>query len=186
MEKQIVKVTTNELVNIIKGIEVTQPNTFLGIKMRTLFTDDRKKHPETMEINPYYRQVWKTTKRSFRLVTDYEKRVKINLGNEDKNPDEFVVEPPKGKKHITKSLLVDIKTETTCYVMLEWFKEHGSTTSYEFQGNPIDKVIFEKWVTQKEVSNPKQNLDREVTVITPNIENILELSYGGNIYEVVK
>jgi hypothetical protein len=189
MKKQVVKVSVDELISVIKSIEVTQPNTFLGIKMRTLFTDDRKKHPKTNEINPYYKQIWKTSKRSFRLVTNYQKRVWNNLKKEGKLPENFTVESPKGKKHVSESVLIDTKTETTYYVMLEWFSEHGSSTTYEFEGKPIDKVLFEKWVTEKDKNLPlvpKQGLDDEVTVITPKIENILELSYGGKVYEVVK
>ena len=179
------KVTVNEMMEIIKNLEVEKPNTFVGIKMRTLFRDDLKKS-EDKEINPYYKQVFKVSTRSYRLVTDYEKRVKTNLKKEGKNPDDFKVESPKGKRHISKSLLIDTQTESKVYVMVEWFPENHSTTSYEFQGNPIDKVLFEKWISKSESSNQKQNLDREVKPITPELNNILEFSVDGKVYEVVK
>jgi hypothetical protein len=179
------KVTVNELMEIIKNLEVTTPNTMVGIKMRTLFRDDLKKS-ENKEINPYYKQVFKVSTKSYRLVTDYEKRVKNNLKKEGKNPELFQVESPKGKRHVSKSLLVDTQTESKLYVMVEWFPEVKGTTTYEFQGSPIDKVLFEKWISKSESSNKKQNLDREVKPITPELENILEFSIDGKKYEVVK
>jgi hypothetical protein len=97
-----------------------------------------------------------------------------------------VVESPSGKKHISKSLLTDTETESKFYVMIEWFPEIKGTTTYEYQGNSIDKSLFEKWISDRDSSNEKQGLDREVKPITPDLSNILEFSIGGESYELVK
>lgn len=182
MSNQILTVTEQELIEIIKGIEETTPNTFVGIKMKTDYTDVLKKSKQDGTINPYYKGIKKITSKTYRLVTDYQKRVHNNLVKEGKNPEEFQVESPKGKKHITKSILTDTETETKKYLMVEWFPEINGTTTFEFEGNEIDKQLFEKWISVSESSNQKQGLDREVKPITPNISNILELSVGGTQY----
>jgi hypothetical protein len=92
------------------------------------------------------------------------------------------VSSPSGKKHISKSCLTDVETETKLYVMLEWFPEIKGTTEFEFEGNSIDKQIFEKWISTSESSNQKQGLDREIHPITPLISNILSFSINGMVY----
>jgi hypothetical protein len=182
MNKETKTISEIELLNIIKEVEETTPNTFVGITMRTLFTDVLKKSKTDGSINPYYKEIYKVSSKTYRLVTDYQKRVKNNLEKEGKDPNTFEVESPKGKKHISKSILTDTETETKNYVMVEWFPEIKGTTNYEHNGNPIDKQLFEKWVSVSESSNQKQGLDREVKPITPNVSNILEFSVNGTKY----
>jgi len=180
------KVNIEEFVEIIKGIEEKNPNTFVGVKMRTLFREVLQKTKDTKEMNPYYKEIFKVSTKTYRLVTDYQKRVHNNLIKEGKDPNTFVVESPSGKKHISKSLLTDTETESKFYVMIEWFPEIKGTTTYEYQGNSIDKSLFEKWISDRDSSNEKQGLDREVKPITPDLSNILEFSIGGESYELVK
>lgn len=179
------QVTKSEMVEIIKGIEMNDPNTFVGVKMKTLFREVLKKSKEDGSINPYYNGIYKISSKTYRLVTDYEKRVKNNLIKEGKDPNQFVVEPPMGKKHITKSILTDTLTETKFYLMVEWFPEIKGRTEYTFGDNSIDKTIFEKWISDRGSSNTKQGLEREVKPITPDFDNILELSIGGEVYEII-
>lgn len=181
----VMKVSKTEILNIIKGIEEKSPNTFVGVKMKTIYREVLQKTKDTKEINPYYKEIYKISTKTYRLVTDYEKRVHNNLIKEGKDTTTFVVEPPKGKKHISKSLLIDTETETKHYLMIEWFPEIKGTTTYEYKGNPIEKSIFEKWISDRNSSNDKQGLEREVKPITPDLDNILELSIGGTRYEIV-
>jgi hypothetical protein len=180
------KVTINEMLEVIKKQEEVNPNTFVGVKMKTLFREVLQKTKDTKEVNPYYKEIFKVSNKTYRLVTNYEKRVKGNLEKEGKDPNTFVVDPLKGKKHISKSLLTDTETETKFYVMVEWFPEIKGTTTYEYQGNSIDKSLFEKWISNRDSSNEKQGLEREVKPITPELSNILEMSIGGERYEIVK
>lgn len=187
MKNEVKKVTKSEIISIIKEIEEKSPNTFVGVKMKTLFREVLQKTKDTKELNPYYKEIFKVSSKTYRLVTDYQKRVKNNLIKEGKDPNTFEVESPKGKKHISKSLLTDNETETKTYVMVEWFPEIKGTTEYEFRGNSIDRTLFEKWISDSEKKgNEKQGLDREVTPITPDLDNILEISIDGSRYEIVK
>lgn len=180
------KVSKSELIEIIKNVEEKSPNTFVGIKMKTLFREVLQKTKDTKEMNPYYKEIFKVSTKTYRLVTDYSKRVKSNLEKEGKDPNLFVVEPPKGKRHISKSLLTDTESESKTYIMIEWFPEVKGTTTYEYKGNSIDKTLFERWISDSESSNTKQGLDREVKPITPDLDNVLELSIGGERYILEK
>ena len=178
------QVTPTEMVSIIREVEENNPNTFVGVKMKTLYREVLKKSKEDGSLNPYYGGIYKVSSKTYRLVTDYEKRVHNNLKKEGKDPSQFVVEPPKGKRHISKSILTDTETESKFYLMLEWFPEIKGTTEYEYQENSIDKTLFEKWISDRNSSNQKQGLEREVKPITPDLSNILEVSVGGEVYEL--
>ena len=185
-QKNPMKVTKSEIINIIKEVEEKNPNTFVGVKMKTLFREVLQKTKDTKEVNPYYKEIYKVSSKTYRLVTDYQQRVWNNLIKEGKDPNTFEVESPSGKKHISKSLLTDKETETKTYLMVEWFPEIKGTTEYEYRGNSIDKTLFEKWISDRESSNEKQGLDREVKPITPDLDNVLEISVNGNRYELIK
>jgi hypothetical protein len=178
------KVSKSELIEIIKNVEEKSPNTFVGIKMKTLFREVLQTK-DTKEMNPYYKEIFKVSTKTYRLVTDYSKRVKSNLEKEGKDPT-FVSDSPTGKRHISKSLLTDTESGSKTYIMVEWFPEIKGTTTYEYKGNSIDKTLFERWISHSESSNTKQGLDREVKPITPDLDNVLELSIGGERYILEK
>ena len=180
--KQQVEVTPIEMVEVLKGVEGNPNVPFVNCKLKTLYTEVLKTCKSDGTINPYFKQIYKVSSKNYKLVTNYEQRVKNNLIKEGKDPNSFVVSSPKGKKHISKSCLTDTETETKLYVMLEWFPEIKGTTEYEFEGNSIDKQLFEKWISTSESSNKKQGLDREIHPITPLISNIISISVNGIVY----
>jgi hypothetical protein len=185
--KKILKVTKEEMISIIIQIEKSKPNTLLSVKLRTLDTKILQKTKDTKEINPYFKQIFKISQKTYRLVTNYEQRVKNNLVKEGKNPNDFKVEAPKGKKHITDAILTDTSTETKRYLNIEYFKDVKNTipTKYEFQGKNIDKLLFQKWISNTEnKNNEKQNLENKVYPIHPNFDNILQISVNNTIYEI--
>ena len=181
VKPQIV-VNDQEMEMIFREVENQIPVPFVSCTLRTEFTGMVKKCKEDGEINPYYKNLQKVSTKTFLLVTDYVKRVKGNLTKEGKDPNDFVVESPKGKKHISKCLLTDTETETKRYVMLEWFPETKGTTEY-FQGNDqVGRELFSKWMTDYNSSNEKQGLEREVKPITPLFESIVSFRVNGTEY----
>jgi hypothetical protein len=187
IQKQEISVTETELISIFKDIENQVPSPFLSVTMDTEFDKVYKKSKTDGELNPYYKGLRKVSTRTYRLVIDYQQRVWNNLVKEGKDPNTFEVESPSGKKHISKSVLVDTKTETIHYVMLEWFVNQHSSTQYTFENNPIEKVMFEKWLKDIETpTNDKQDLDKPVTPITPKITNIVSVSVNGVKYILQK
>ena len=179
-------VNDQEIQDIFLQLENQVPTPFISFTLNTNYSDMLKKSKVDGSINPFYNELRKVQEKTYRLVTDYQVRVWNNLVKEGKDPNTFNVESPSGKKHISKSLLTDTDTETKTYLMVEWFPEIKGTTEYEYRGNSIDKTLFEKWIRYGESSNEKQGLDREVKPITPDLDNVLEISVGGNRYEIVK
>jgi hypothetical protein len=93
----------------------------------------------------------------------------------------FEVEEMKGKKHISKVLCVDTKTESKTYLMVERFDEIKPKVEYTFNNQSIDKVLFESFMVKVSESK-KQEQERKVKVMTPNIDNVVELSMNGFHY----
>ena len=168
------EITKVELLNVLNQIE--KP-TFVHIVMET---------PVRMNKigNPYYGLITKKTSGNYLIGTDYEQRVNNNSEKEGMERT-FVVEPPKGKRHISKCVLVDTKTESVHYLMMERFDEIHPQVEY-YQGNdPIEKVLFESYMT-KVYESTKQEQDRKVTPITPKLDNIRQISIEGMKYEVLR
>ncbi len=163
-------ITRNELITLLMSVE---KSTFVNVVMETKVRMNKTN-------NPYYDKVIKRSKCNFLIGNDYETRVGTNYGNEGLE-NTFVVEKPSGKTHISKCVLVDDKTQSTHYVMLERFDEIKPTNEYIYEGNSIEKIMFESYMT-KVYESQKQEQERKVKVITPKIENIKEISLGGTHY----
>ena len=132
--------------------------------------------------NPYFGKVIKRSSSNYLMGNDYEKRVQSNEKKEGLEPD-FEVEEMTGKRHISKVVCIDTKTESIHYLMVERFDEIKPTVEYKFEGNPIEKQLFESYMVKVSESK-KQVQERKVMVITPKIENIKEISFEGNKYIV--
>jgi hypothetical protein len=183
IQKQEISVTETELISIFQEIENQVPTPFLSVTMDTEFDDVYKKSKTDGELNPYYKGLRKVSTRNYRLVTNYKKRVGGNLTKEGKDPNTFEVQELKGRRHVTKSVLIDTKTETIHYVMLEWFVNQHSSIQYTFEGSPIERVMFEKWLKDIEVpTNDNQGLDNPVLPMTPKMSNIVSVSVNGVKY----
>ena len=163
-------ITRNELITLLMSVE---KSTFVNVVMETKVRMNKTN-------NPYYDKVIKRSKCNFLIGNDYETRVGTNYGNEGLE-NTFVVEKPSGKTHISKCLLIDDKTQSTYYVMLERFDEIKPTNEFIFEGNEIDKQLFQDFMV-KYTESQKQEQERKVMVITPKIENIKEISLNGTKY----
>ena len=170
--KQTITINQQELITLLSSVE---KSTFVN-----LVTETKVRMNKTN--NPYFDKVIKRSKCTYLMGNDYEKRVIVNYTKEGIE-ETFEVEELKGKKHISKCVLVDTKTESVYYVMVERFDEIKPTTEYLFENNTIDKVLFESFMT-KVYESKKQECERKVMVITPKIENIKEMSLNGNHYIV--
>jgi hypothetical protein len=130
--------------------------------------------------NPYYNKVVKRSKCNYSLGVNYENRVNNNYTKEGIEST-FETEKPSGKTHISKCLLVSDKDNSVHYVMLERFDEIKPTNEFIFEGNEIDKQLFQDYMV-KYTESVKQEQERKVSVITPKIENIKEISLNGMKY----
>jgi hypothetical protein len=168
------EINKTELVNFLMGVEKFQP---VYVVMET---------PVRMNKtgNPYYGRVTKRTSGNFFIGVDYENRVNNNMSKEEMERT-FETEKPKGKTHISKVLLIDDKTNSVHYVMLEYFKEVPPKVEFFIEGgDPIEKQLFESYLV-KHYDSQKQEQERKVVPITPKLSNIRVLHIDNMKYEII-
>jgi len=170
--KQVVKVSVKEIIEVLKQVE---KSTFINVTMDTEVRMNKTN-------NPYFGQIRKLTNCNYLIGNEYENRVNSNEVKEGMEGN-FEAMKPSGKTHVSKCVLVDDKTGSTHYLMVERFDEVKPKVEYRQGGNQIDKEIFENFLV-KVSETSRQDQDRKVMVITPKIENIRELSLNGVHYVV--
>ena len=133
--------------------------------------------------NPYHEQITKCLSSNFYIGSEYEKRVNNNREKEGKETD-FVSSPLSGKNHISKCVLTDTKTQTKFYVMCEWFKRSYPKVEYKYNGNSIDKQMFESYLVKRKESE-KQQIENKVNIVTYLIESIKEIRMNRTRYILI-
>ncbi len=174
-EKQVVKVSVSELVDVLKQVE---KSTFINVTMVTIPTMNKTG-------NPLFGMVKKVTNCNYLIGNGYEDRVNSNEKKEGLEGS-FESMKPSGKTHVSKCVLVDDKTGLTYYLMVERFDEVKPKVEYLKNDEPmneIDRMILNDWL-KKPTETTRQDQERVVSVITPKIENIKTLSLNGVVYEV--
>ena len=167
-------VTENELVTLLLSVETS---TFINL---VTCTDVRMNKTG----NPFFGRVKKISSRNYLIGNDYENRVRKNEDNEGFTPD-FEAEKASGKTHVSKCVLKSDKDENVKYLMVELFDEIPPVVEYIYDGNPIEKSLFEAYMT-KVYESQKQEQERKVIVITPKISSIRALTMNGIRYMVVR
>ncbi len=177
MNKEIKKISQKELVEILNTIE--KP-TFTHIVSETIVKMNKEKTKEgNKEPNPYHNKVVKLKKGRFLIGSDYEKRVQ---GNDIKEGGEgnFKSQESKVGVHISKCVLFNEKLNKY-YLSHEKFPEVKPKSEFIFEGNEIDKMIFDKWISESS-NYENQPQERKVEWTTLTISNIKEISLEGTKY----
>lgn len=172
----MVQISKTELIGLLNGIE---KSTFVH-----LLTETKVRMNKTG--NPYFDRIVKKSSCNYLMGNDYGKRVIVN-GEKEGIPSEentFEVEEMKGKKHVSKVVCIDTKTESVYYLMVERFDEISPKVEYVCEGNPIEKQLFESYMVKVSESK-KQPQERKVKVLTFKIDSIKEISFGKEKYQVV-
>lgn len=172
MIQETKSITQQQLITMLMAI--TKP-TFINLVMETEVRMNKTN-------NPYYKLITKYSSRNYSIGNDYDKRVNNNYVKEGMEAT-FETEAAKGKHHISKCVLVDDKTESVLYVMLEIYDEVKPVNMYYFNGQEIDKDVFSKYMPAVHEST-KQECERKVKVITPKISSIKAISLNGIRYIV--
>lgn len=171
--KQTLNINETELLTLLMGIE---KSTFVHLVTETTLDMNKKG-------NPYFDKIIKRSSCNFLCGNDYETRVQKNYEKEGMNPETFVVEPPTGKTHISKCVLENTNKNNgnIFYFMVERFDEIKPKVEYIYEGNPIDKTLFESFM-KKVYESKKQEQDRKVQPITYKVSNIKEITLNGTHY----
>lgn len=169
--KEKMSIGKQELISILMEQE---KGTFVNLVTETKVRMNKRN-------NPYFDKVIKRSKCNYLLGMDYQERVRKNESKEGMEPD-FVTEECKVGEHISKCVLFNEKLNTH-YIMVERFDEIKPQVEYTFEGNEIDKGLFEDFMV-KYTESKKQEQERKVQVITFKVDNIKEISLNGVHYEI--
>jgi len=165
-------ITESELIVLLNDVKTS---TFVNIVMETKVRMNKTG-------NPYYDKVIKRSSCNYLMGNDYENRVNNNSEKEGLDRT-FESTTPSGKEHVSKVVLIDTKTSSKHYLMVERFDEINPVNEYKMEGDPIEKMMFESYMV-KVYESQKQEQERKVMVLTPLISNIREISFGGEKYIV--
>lgn len=172
---EIVRISIVEMLQIFLGIS---KSTFINLTTETIVPMNKTGN-ET-----FYNQVTKLSSRNYLVGNSYEDRVIVNEVKEGLEPT-FESQSLSGKEHYqdSKCVLIDTKTHEKFYLMVELFDEIKPVVEYRFNGNPIDRQMFESFM-RKMSDNKSQPQERKVKVITPLLTSIKGFSINGFKYEV--
>jgi hypothetical protein len=162
-EKIRMNVTSDELLSILMTQE---KGTFAFLCMET-------KPKMNKTNNPYFDRVTKITKGNILLGCDYKTRV----GNETENPD-FQPEENKVGEKVTKCIRHNEKYNRF-YLDYEWFEEVKPKSEYRYNGDPIEKQLFESFMGT--YTPNKYGVNHQSVTVT----NIKEIHINKTEYVVV-
>jgi hypothetical protein len=135
--------------------------------------------------NPYHEQVTKCLSSNFYIGSSYEDRVNNNRVKEGVEND-FVSSPLSGKNHISKCVLTNTNQENGVkfYLMCEWFKRSYPKVEYKYNGNSIDRQLFQSFEVKRKESE-KQQIENKVNIVTYLIESIKEIRMNRTRYILI-
>ena len=171
MKNQENQINRNELLTLLSNVE---KSTFVNLVTETKLRMNKRN-------NPYYDKVIKKSKCNFLIGNDYEIRVQGNESKEGLTPD-FVSMENKVGNHVSKCVLFNEKTQSH-YLMVERFDEIKPKVEYIFEGNQIDKMLFNDFMVKVSESS-RQEQERKVMVLSYKLDSIKELSLNGQKYIV--
>lgn len=167
--KQTLTINETEMLTILMNVN---KSTFINVVSSTNVRMNKTG-------NPYFDKVKKVTKSNYLIGNDYETRVQTNEGKEGMEKTFESVENSVGE-HVSKCVLYNQKLNTY-YLQYELFKESNPTTEYVFEGNPIEKQLFESYMVKKS-STSRQTQERKVFFQTFKLSSINEFTLDGTHY----
>ncbi|MDI3349939.1 hypothetical protein [Mycoplasmopsis arginini] len=169
--KQSIVINKVELLDLLLPIE---KSTLINLVSETKLRMNKRN-------NPYFDKVIKKSKCNFLIGNDYQTRVQKNESKEGLTPD-FISEENKVGNHVSKCVLFNEKTQSH-YLQVERFDEIKPKVEYIFEGNQIDKMLFNDFMVK--VSNTsRQDQERKVNVLSYKLDSIKEISLNGQKYVV--
>jgi hypothetical protein len=131
--------------------------------------------------NPYFGKVVKKSKGNYFIGGSYEDMVNNRMEKEGMEPTFESKECSVGE-HISKCVQYNDNTKKH-YLQYFTFPTSKPSSTFEFEGNEIDKQLFESFMVKKS-ENSRQPQDNKHTPQSLTITNIKEISLSGVHYEV--
>jgi hypothetical protein len=204
-------ITRNEMKEILSNVNFPDMISFISkvpVKMNQYLdywiTDEngkKSKNPNPT-VNPFLESGIINHSKKFKIITgfDYVNSVNNRLKKEGKEQN-FVggfqptvnengeVVPSEREvwfEMISKGLVTDRKTHSKFYLRYQFLKDSVTDSEYLYNGNPILKQLFESYMTKKvEDSYSNQGLDETLNFQVCDLNNITEISMGGEKYQLV-
>lgn len=203
-------ITRTELVNILSGVNNPDMISFVSMtpeKMNQYLdywligeNGKKSKNPNPTK-NPFFEDSIYNLSRKYKIVTgfDYEKSINRRLEKEGKEPN-FVggykptIDEETGEVKqrevwfdmISKGLVTDKKTHSKFYLRYQYQNDSIiGQSEYIFNGNPIMKEIFESFLTKKSDSYSNQGLDDTLNFQVVDVNNLVTISMGKEVYELI-
>lgn len=204
------KITRTELRNKLECVNYPDMISFVSevpVKMNQyldywIIVDGQKRKNPNPTPNPFFVDGIFNLSKKYKIVTgfDYINSVNNRLKKEGKTPDfvggfeqkydDLGEELPKREvwfDMISKGLVTDKKTRSKFYLRYQYLDDSVISSVYLYKGDPIGKQMFESYMTQKNTeSYSNQGLDDTLNFQVCDLNNILEISMGGEKYEVVE
>ena len=171
--KERIKISHQELITILMG--VNKP-TFTHIVSLT-------KPKMNKTNNPYFDKVNKLSKGTYFIGGTYEDMVNTRMVKEGIEPTFESKECSVGK-HIEGSKCLQVNERLNKhYLQYFIFQTSKIKSEFEFEGNSIDKQIFESYLVKKSETSrqPQENKHQPQSLTTTNIK---EISLDGKVYVV--
>jgi len=171
MKKETKKITQQELLTLLMNVE--KP-TFTNVVSEVI--------PKMNKTgNPYFGKLVKKSKGNYFIGGSYEDMVNNRMEKEGMEPTFESKECSVGT-HISKCVQYNENTKKH-YLQYFTFPTSKPSSTFEFEGNEIDKQLFESFMVKKsEKSRQPQDNKHQPQSLT--ITNIKEISLGGVHYEV--
>ena len=171
MKNESKKITQQELLTLLMNVE--RP-TFTNVVSETI--------PKMNKTgNPYFGKVVKKSKGNFFIGGSYEDMVNERMKKEGMEPTFESKECSVGE-HISKCVQYNENTKKH-YLQYFTFPTSKPKSTFEFEGNEIDKQLFESFMVKKSEKS-RQPQENKHTPQSLTITNIKEISLNGVHYEI--
>jgi len=162
--------------------------------------DGKKRKNPNPTPNPYFEMGIKNLSRKYKIVTgfDYEKSINRRLEKEEKEPNfvggykPTIDENGEVKQRevwfdmISKGLVTDKKTHTKYYLRYQYCKDSViGEPEYIFNGDVIEKMLFESYMKKSNNFYDNQGLDNPLMFQVCDLNNIISISMGKEVYELI-
>ena len=177
IEQQIVKISENELLNLLLDFKGTSM-----ISMLSLTDTDMNKYKDYKKLgkqfpNPYFEQI-KTLSYRYKInigFDSYEDLVNKRRENEGLETDFVQKENWFERYQDSRVVVTDKRTKSKFYLRYQFMKDSILDMKYIFEGNEIDRQLFEDYM--KEKSNyENQGVENTLNFQVVGLHNILEMT----------
>jgi len=182
MRNETKVINPNEVLTLFLGVDKNKEVNLKYLVEQTM--NKEKKNDGTKELNPYYKKVKKLVSINVKL-SKYKKRVITNGEKEGFDMSNFESEKPKGKTPISYCVLENDTDPNVKYLGFEPVQNFSKPKiEYYFEGNTIEKHLFDEWVSKTKYEINTQPQENEVMWRTLDLSNLKEFTLDSTRYIV--